>query len=161
MDTEKRFRTKTGFCHILSDKIVLTRDGIVGNLAKVTVGNSISRILIIYGLVTLGLIYFAFDNFKKQDNFMAVLLLLFAVYLFYGIVASLNNSATPMIDRKSIQQIKFKKGITGLTRTRFEVIFTEENGKSKKRLIMLPGSLTGGQTETDIAYKIMTEEKLL
>lgn len=161
MDTEKRFRTKTGFCHILSDKIVLTRDGMVGNLAKVTVGNSISRILLIYGLVTLGLIYFAFDNFKKQDHFMAVLLLLFAVYLIYGIIASLNNSATRMIDRKSIQQIKFKKGITGLTRARFEVIFTDDQGKSKKRLIMLPGSLTGGQTDTDIAYKIMVEEKLI
>ena len=161
MDTEKRFRTKTGFCHILSDKIVLTRDGIVGNVAKVTVGNNISRILIFYGLISIALIYFAYDNFKKQDNFMAIVLLLFAIYLIYGIVTSINNSATPMINRKSIQQVKFKKGITGLTRAKFEVIFTDENGKSKKRLIMLPGSLTDGQTETDIAYKIMTEEKLL
>lgn len=161
MDSEKTFRTKTGYCHILPDKIVLTRDGIVGNVAKVTVGNNISRILIIYGLISLGLIYFAIDNFNKQNNLTAIFLLLIALYLTYGILKSLNNSATPIIDRQSIQRIKFIKGIVGLTRARFVVIFTDENGKTKKRLIMLPGSLTGGQTETDIAYSIMIEEKLI
>jgi len=41
------------------------------------------------------------------------------------------------------------------------VLFEDENGKVKKRLIMLPGSLTDGQNETEKAIKIMTEEKLL
>ncbi len=47
------FRTKTGYCHILADRILLTRDGIAGNIAKLTVGNKISRILIIYGLISI------------------------------------------------------------------------------------------------------------
>ena len=46
MESEKTFKTKTGFCHILPDKIILTRDGVVGNVAKVTVGNNITRILL-------------------------------------------------------------------------------------------------------------------
>lgn len=161
MDSEKKFRTKTGYCHILADKIILTRDGIIGDVAKLTIGNNIARILIIYGLIALGLIYFAIDNFNKQDNFTAIFLLLIAISLIYGIFNSLNNSATPVIDRKSIQKVKFIKGITGLTRARFVVIFTNDNGKTNKRLIMLPGSLTGGQTETDIAYNVMVEEKLI
>jgi len=41
------------------------------------------------------------------------------------------------------------------------VLFEDENGKVKKRLIMLPGSLTDEQNETEKAIKIMTEEKLL
>ena len=49
MENEKTFKTKTGFCHILSDKIILTRDGIIGNVAKVTVENNINRVLLIYG----------------------------------------------------------------------------------------------------------------
>ena len=57
MESEKKFKTKTGFCHILPDKIVLTRDGVVGNMAKVMLGNNISRILIIYGLIAIALIY--------------------------------------------------------------------------------------------------------
>ena len=161
MDSEKRFRTKTGYCHILADKIFLTRDGIIGNVAKLTTGKNIARILVIYGLIALGLIYIAIDNFNKQDHFTAILFLLVAMYLIYGIFNSLNNSATPIIERKSIQKVKFIKGITGLTRSRFIVIFTDEKGKTKKRLILLPGSFTGGQTETDLAYNIMAEEKLI
>ena len=53
MINEKKFRTKTGFCHILPEKIILTRDGIIGNVAKVTVGNGIYRILIIYSAFSL------------------------------------------------------------------------------------------------------------
>jgi hypothetical protein len=48
-----------------------------------------------------------------------------------------------------------------LTRSRFEVKFEDENGKIKKRLIMLPGSLTGGKIETEKAIKLMKEERLL
>ncbi|RKD86384.1 phosphoribosylaminoimidazolesuccinocarboxamide synthase [Mangrovibacterium diazotrophicum] len=161
METEKRFKTKTGYCHILADKIVLTRDGIIGNIANVTVGNTINRILIIYVLISIALIYFAIENFNKHDDFSAILLLLFSIYLIYGIFNSLNNSATPVIERQSIQHTKFVKGITGLTRARFVVIFTDDKGKTKKRLIMLPGTLTGGKSETDIAYNLMKEENFI
>ena len=161
MDSVKTFRTKTGYCHILPDMIVLSREGVIGDIAKVTVGMSISRILIIYGLMSLGLIYFAIDDLNKKDNFTAIFLLLLASYMIYGIFTSLNNSATPIIQRQSIQRIKLIKGIPGLTRSRFEVFFTDMNGKTKKRLIMLPGSLTGGKSETDIAYRIMIDEKLI
>ena len=65
MDNEKTFKTKTGYCHILPEKIVLTRDGIIGNLATVTVANNILRILVIYGGLSIGLFYFAFDNYRN------------------------------------------------------------------------------------------------
>ena len=161
MNNEKTFKTKTGFCHILPDKIVLTRDGIIGNVAKVTVGNNISRILIIYGGLSLGLFYFAFDSYKNGQITQPILFGLLGIYLVYGIVNSINNSATPIIDRQKIKEVKLKKAIIGLTRSRFEVLFEDEQGKIKKRLIMLPGSLTDGQNEKEKAIKIMTDEKLI
>ncbi len=161
MDNEKTFKTKTGFCHILPDKIILTRDGIIGNVAEVTVGNNISRILLIYGGLSAVLLYFAFENYQNQQIFQSVLLGFLGLYLIYGIINSLNNSATPIIDRNKIRGIKFKKAIVGVTRSRFEVLFENENGKIKKRLIMLPGSLTDGQNETEKAIKIMEDEKLI
>jgi hypothetical protein len=139
----------------------LTRDGIIGNIAKVTIGNNVLRILVIYGLISIGLIYYSIKNFINQDYFTAIIFLLIAGYLLHGIINSINNSATPVIDRKSIHKVTFKKGITGLTRARFEVLFTDNNGNTKKRLIMLPGSLSGGQTETDIAYNIMKNVNLI
>ena len=161
MDNEKTFKTKTGYCHILPDKIVLTRDGIIGNLATVTVGNNISRILVIYGGLSIGLFYFAFDKYRNGQIVQPIIFGLFGIYLVYGIVNSINNSATPIIDRQNIKEVKFKKAIVGLTRSRFKVLFEDEQGKIKKRLIMLPGSLTDGQNETEKALKIMTDEKLI
>lgn len=32
------FKTKTGFCHISTNEIQLTRDGVVGNFSKVVSG---------------------------------------------------------------------------------------------------------------------------
>ncbi|WP_294082799.1 hypothetical protein [Proteiniphilum sp. UBA5384] len=161
MDKEKTFKTKTGFCHILPEKIVLTRDGIIGNVAKATVGNNISRILIIYGGLSIGLFYFAFDSYKNGQIAQPALFGLLGIYLIYGIVNSINNSATPIIDREKIKEVKFKKAIAGLTRSRFEVLFEDEQGKIKKRLIMLPGSSTDGKSATAKAIKIMTDEKLI
>ena len=161
MENERFFKTKTGFCHILPDKIILTRDGIVGNVAKVTVGNNISRILLIYGGLSAFLLYSAFNNYQKGQIFIPIFFVIIGLYLIYGIITSLNNSATPIIERDKIRTVKFKKAIKGLTRSRFEVMFVDDKGKLKKRLIMLPGSLTDGQSETEKAVKLMTEEKLI
>lgn len=161
MDNEKIFKTKTGFCHILPNKIVLTRNGIIGDIANITVGNNISRILIIYVGVSILLFYYAFDNYRNGHIFQPILFGLLGIYLVYGVVNSINNSASPVIERKKIKEVKFKKAIFGLTRSRFEVFFQDDQNKIKKRLIMLPGSLTDGQNETEKAIKIMTEEKLI
>lgn len=161
METKNTFITKTGFCHVLPDKIVLTRDGIIGNVAKVTVGNNISRILLIYSGLSCLLMYAAYDFYLQGQIAKTILFGLIAVYLVYGIINSLNNSATPIIYRDKIKDVKLKKAIAGLTRSRFEIKFEDDDGKIKKRLIILPGSISGGPNETEKAIKIMTEEKLL
>ena len=66
---EKIFRTKTGFCHILQDKIVLTRDGSTGSATNAVPGksNSVVRTLIIYGLLT---VYFAYKAFTYGRGYI-------------------------------------------------------------------------------------------
>jgi hypothetical protein len=160
METGKTFRTKTGFCHITADKIILARDGVIGNISKVTVGDNVARILIIYGLLSIGLIYFAYDSYVKGDMTMTLFFGLIGLYLVYGIVKSRNNSATPIIERKDIERITYNSGAAGLTRPRFEIEFNDR-GQIKKRLIILPGTLTGGRSEADKAIQIMREERLL
>ncbi len=161
METEKTFRTKTGYCHILPDKVVLTRDGIPGNIAKVTVGNTIYRVLFIYSIISCLLIYAMYDLYQKEHFFLVNLYGLIVLFLLYGIISSLNNSTTPVIDRNKIRSIVFRKGIPGLTRSRFEIKFEDEAGKIKQRLIMLPGSMSDGANETEKALKMMAEEKLM
>ncbi|WP_281239946.1 phosphoribosylaminoimidazolesuccinocarboxamide synthase [Flavobacterium praedii] len=161
MENEKTFRTKTGFCHILSDKIILTRDGIIGNVAKITVGNGISRTLLIYSTISIFLLYSAYSSLQKGENVSVLFFGLLAIFLIYGIIKSINNSATPIIERSKIKEAKFINAKVGLTRSRFEILFEDENGKLKKRLIMLPGSLNDGTNETEKALTIMKSERIL
>jgi hypothetical protein len=160
METEKTFKTKTGFCHITTHKIILTRDGVIGNISNVTVGNNIARILIIYGALSIVLLYFAYDSYLNGNTSTTLFLGLIGLYLIYGIAKSRNNSATPIIERKNIINVTYNAGASGLTRPRFEVEFNE-GGQLKKRLIMLPGTMAGGQTEAVKAVQIMRDEKLL
>lgn len=162
---EKTFRTKTGFCHILPDKIILSRDGIAGAVAEVTVGNQISRTLILQGIIALGLIYAAIDSYQHRTLLTFYRPFAFgalSAFLIYNILRSSKNSATPIIERNKIKQVKFKEAIEGLTRSRFEVFFEDEKGRVKKRLILLPGSIMDNQqTETDKALQIMKEEGMI
>ena len=158
MDTEKIFKTKTGYCHITQDNIILTRDGIIGNVAKVTMGNNIARPLIIYGLISFGFLLLALKGLKEGQTPIAILFLILGLILIFAIIKSFNNSATPIISRHSIQGIEFKKSIPGATRSYFTVHFKNDKGQTKQRLILLPGSLSNGQSETEKAIEIMTSE---
>jgi hypothetical protein len=157
---ERAFRTKTGFCHITDDEIILSRDGIRGNVAKVTVGNSISRILVIYGIASMLLLLYAFSQYQHDHVIEAALFGALGAYLVSGIMRSLNNSAAPVIDRKAIRQVKFVRGVRGLTRSRFEVLF-DERGRIKKRLILLPGSMSDGERENEKAVALKRSERLI
>ncbi|MFC7773042.1 phosphoribosylaminoimidazolesuccinocarboxamide synthase [Flavobacterium sp. GCM10027622] len=160
MESEKKFKTKTGFCHILPDKIILTRDGIIGNIAKITVGNKISRILIIYSGFAIFLLYFAFTAYQENKVVTALFNLFFASYLLFRVKQSSNYSAISTIERNKIKDVKFIDAKYGTTRSRFEVLFEDENGKIKTRLILLPGSLNDGENETKKALEIMKTEKI-
>jgi hypothetical protein len=88
----------------------------------------------------------------------AFLFLILGLFLLLGIFRSLNNSGTPVIERQKIRDIEFKKALPGATRAYFVVRFENESGHIKQRLIMLPGSLSNGELETEKALKIMTSE---
>ena len=125
------FRTKTGYCHILADRILLTRDGIAGNIAKLTVGNKITRILIIYGLISIFLFYFAFEYFKEDKFASMVFNIILGLFLLYNIKKSLNYSAASIIARDRIKEVKFMNAKFGATRSAFEIVFEDNNGKLK------------------------------
>lgn len=161
MKNEKTFKTKTGYCHILQDKIVLTKEKIISDISKIPKGNGVFRVLIIYSILTLILLYNSFTNYKSGDTIPALFFGLLATFLLYGIVKSINNSATPVIERNKIKDVTFFNAKPGLTRARFEIMFEDDHGNIKKRLILLPGSLNDGQNETDKALEVMKNEGLL
>ena len=160
MEKEKKFKTKTGYCHITAQKIILTKDGNTTNVSKQGVGNKVLKSMAIYGALSLFFLYSAYTDYQKGDKLFALIFTILAFSILFGILKSVNNSANPVIERNTITEASFIKGTTGLTRSRFVIAFNE-NGKVKKRIIMLPGSFNNGQEETELALNIMKEEKII
>ncbi len=157
--TRNVFRTKTGLCYVLPDKIVLLKAEAEA-LPNNTMGRNIKSLLMGYSIVAGGIFYMAYRSWSKGAWPIAVFFILFGIWVTIGIVRSLNHSATPMIDRQKIKQVRFAKGVLGITRSHF-VVYFEENGQTKKRIIILPGSLDGGAKTAKKALAIMHNEGLL
>ena len=157
---EQTFRTKTGTCTITHDKIILKRRGVRGAAAKIILGNSIKRVLLLNLLLGIAALLFGIYYFRSRqlanDFFFSVI----GIILLLNVLQSLKNSATPVVDRSSIRDIRIHSPRPPITRGYFTVIF-QEGGKLRKRLIMLPGSMENGNEEFKKAVAIFKESGLL
>ncbi|MCO6146765.1 phosphoribosylaminoimidazolesuccinocarboxamide synthase [Flavobacterium sp. NRK1] len=160
MENNTTFRTKTGYCHVMPDKILLSANSNPHTVFQVPTSGSVMKRLTMYGLLSLCLIYQGYISYRNNDNFFTVLFGGFGLFLLYVVITSINNSSAPVIERKDIEKVQFTKAIPWLRRSYFSIFFNE-NGKIKKRIIMMPGSLTGGAEETIKALEIMKREGLL
>jgi len=154
---EQKFRTKTGYCHILPDKIIFSRTGVIGNLADIVIKERTSRVLIMYGVIAAGLLFSSYTNYVTGNMPLTIVFGGIGLMLVNGIVRSINFSGTPLINRSDIQSVVFKKGILGISRSRFEVLFKDEKGTLRKRLILLPGTLSTDKETIARARKIMVD----
>lgn len=158
---DNKFTTKTGFCYVLPDRIILTREGLLGKFANAYSGKGSTKALIIQGVLIGVIIYLGFIEYKRENYVSIGFYGVIALILSYGLFTSLNNSGTPVIDRNKIKEVKFKKGAPGATGDRFEVFFENGEGKIKKRLIILPGSLSKGDKEAEKALSLFKSEGYL
>jgi hypothetical protein len=149
------FKTKTGYCHILPDKIVLTRNGIIGDMANLTFGRNTARILLIYSALCVGLLYAAFNAIQNDVYGPALIFISIAAFLVYGIIRSTNHSSTPVIPIHNIKRVQFKNAGNGISRAYFTIHFSDENGKIRKRLIAMPGAVYSDEDATENALAIM------
>ncbi|MCB9555253.1 MAG: hypothetical protein H6707_04060 [Deltaproteobacteria bacterium] len=154
------FRTKTGICTIEPGRILISREGSRGFLARLLVGNSIKRILVVYsffGVVLLGV----GSLFLMTDRlFEGAMLVLSAALLLRAVIKSRHNTAASEIAREDVIKIENHEPNEGLTRGYFTVHYQEKDAV-KKRLIMLPGSLSKGTDEYQKAVNILRDQGLL
>jgi len=159
--SENTFRTKTGICTITPDQIILSREGVRGKVAEAITGNSsIKRILMIYALIGICALAFGISLFLKNDLVTGSLCSLVGIFFLWGVIASRNNSALPIIERSTIREVRATPPHPPATRGYFTVLFTCK-GKTRKRLIMLPGSMNNGQKEYERASSVLEQAGLL
>jgi hypothetical protein len=162
MASDKVFRTKTGFCHVLPDRLVLSRDEELGDdAALVNASGGISKALVLYALAAGWLLYKAYGAYRGGQMGEALLFLGVAVVFFLAAARSLNNSTASVIERSRIRAVHFISSAANMSLARFEVLFADGSGRVRKRLILLPGLAAGGAAETQKAVEIMRAENLL
>jgi len=154
------FRTKTGLCTITDDRIVLTRGGVRGAVAEVTVGRSIWRPLITYGVLGAALLAFGVTRLAVREYLPGVVFCGFGGVFLCSVITSRNNSATPVILRSTIRGIVARPPRPPIVRGHFIVTF-DEGGKERRRFILLPGTGSGGREEYAKAVQVMTAAGLL
>ena len=153
---ELKFYTKTGYCIVTSQRIALKRDGVVGRAAQGIYGDSINRPLLIYTVLGLAAISYGIWSIVDHGNFIGGIFILIGAFFLWSVFLGRHNSGTNVIERSSVQFVEPHSPIPFLTRGYFVICFLE-NGKKLKRIIMLPGSLSGGNTEYKKALVILKE----
>jgi hypothetical protein len=160
MDESRKFQTKSGYCHLLPDKIVLSRHGERGAASQLVFGNGYKRHVWVYSVLALLCLFLVYKYWTEGRNMEAIIGGVFTLLVGYAAINGLQYSATRTIYRHSIKDVDFIEGRSGLTRSRFVVHFTDDKGRAQKRLLLLPGSSQGGKAETEMALEAMKEEKL-
>ena len=154
------FRTKTGVCTIAPDRLVLSRIGKRGALAEMLVGRSVRRVLWIYSLVAIALAYLAVNSFRNGDTAVALGLALISAVLIRGVLRSKNVSAVSEILIATVRDVEAHPPRAPLVRGYFVVTFEHLAGTSR-RLIILPGTLSGGAAEYERATTLLRAAGML
>lgn len=151
------FRTKLGYCHVFPDKIILNNSLDQKIKSASSEKNTIGWKLMFYALLTVYILYKSAQLYIGGELFRFSLHAAAGLVLSYTIVKGINNTTVGIIERNKIKKIMFNEA-SFLMRAHFSIWFEDSKGQLKKRLIMLPGSLSGGKEETEKAERIMLIE---
>lgn len=150
IETTPKFQTKTGYCYLRDSRLVLTRGG--ERSTQVRCSPVISWLAVSFQFI-MGALLLLEAYVVMQDEFrpLVIALALLSAWLLYGSLTVIlgRYSTVTVISKDSIQSVKFCRGVRGFTRSRFVVTFRNPRGKIHRRLIMLPGSMNGGNQVTD------------
>jgi hypothetical protein len=155
-ETEYTFRTKTGVCKLSAERLVLTREAKTGKVMRILYGRSIHRGLILYGVFGTIFLLLGVWQIIEEQYISGMLFVLIGIYLFWNVIASWNNSSLNQIERSTVQSVEIQPPKPPLTRGYFKINFTH-NGKKRKRLVMMPGVMSGGDEEYQKALSMMKE----
>ena len=160
-DFSNIFRTKLGLCYVIKDRIIMVTEAAEIDSKKEVVEKSVWPFLTIH--TTIGLVFVGFSIYSfLHDAILASFMFGgLGVYLVIKIILSINNFATPIIPRDRILEFKYKKAIPFLTRDYFSIVFLDKYGRTKKRLIILPGIIQDGSSEANKALQIMKSENYM
>ena len=162
--TQKIFRVKVGYCHILPDKIAFSKDGRPESLdLNEPKQHAPTKFMTIYGLVLFSvstLLIYKYTNNELDLTSVITTFLIISVFIYY-LFKVLNYQTRTYFERDRIISVKYKPSLGPLTHGQFNFSIKSENGKILHTSIILRDHNVFGKKETDEAIKIMVDEKLI
>ncbi len=161
MEHRESFKTSRGYCHVLSDRIIFTKAKKPTDTNTISSNYVLTTLLIIYGLISIFLLYKAYINYQEENWLLVILFLLGVVYLIYEIFRSVSYSTTEMIKREDIIHVAFRPVKPFVRRSHFRIRFKNEKSIEKTRLVILPRSYNFTEKDTKKAMRVMKRAGLI
>lgn len=152
--TPLTFTTKRGFCHVFEDRIVLTNDGNYNKVASNPKQQERNMFVYLYAFMAVYFLFQAVEGYQESKSFALARMMLVLV-LAVVVVKSFNTTGIPLILRSDIISVVYSPAKKHMTRPYFTIHYKNNKGAVKRRLIMLPGSLSGGNAATEKAVDAM------
>lgn len=164
MDKDKSFRTKTGYCHVLPEKILFTKNGDIENvLSNKTENKDPALFKVIFAILFLALLYLAYTQYKKEvitlTTFIILIILLPVIAFLFS--ASLKPNTVNCINRDKIKRVKLYKGLGGMTYSKLFIYYEAENGRQLVKDISLQDPILSGKKGMEHVLKILSDENLI
>ena len=155
------FKTDSGYCHILLDKIIFNNTESPDEDVAHKEANGISKSVIVYSIVFSILIAGVISGILfSADLYYILIILVFALWFLFRIIYKIQHAHINIILRSSITKIEFKEAIYNLQNAHFVIHFKNSNNASRKKYIGLPTSLDNLENKQlqQQAINIMEEE---
>jgi hypothetical protein len=158
MEGTKMFKTRSGYCFITPDEIIITQQNQLQKKPVKPARDMSTMVLSLYAIGAAFVLYFAVLGFQRADYYPASVLLLVSAGIMAYVYAARNKSFTPVIPRESIRDIELIKAVPGGLGTHFNIYFEDDSRQLKRRVIKLSGMLVPENVELIKAIEIMQEE---
>lgn len=116
MKSVELFRTKSGYCHVFDDKIILSQNDDTEEALGLIKSESIHKYIVIYFVLAAVLGVVAYFNYVNQKHASAFFLFCLSFFFLFNAIKSIGYSSINILDKKDIKNIIYKKPIVGVTR---------------------------------------------
>lgn len=161
MDTEKKFKIRSGYCHIYPERIMFSRNGVIKSGTRKKFWRNrwwlyLADLILIALLLVAGLYLATLGKIT-----LTVILALAALYRIINMMINLVRLSITEIRRDAIIRVRLNPGIKGISRARVRFIFKTPKGKKRRKLIILMDAVDTGHADTEHACRILRDEGLI
>jgi hypothetical protein len=156
----RAFNTRYGVCHLLPDRIELSRNDLTGKVVAWLYGKGYERLSVLY--ISLAVVFFLAALFciLIRNYFLTFFFLIFAGLDLYALRLNRGMSFAPVILRENIESVMYYPAVEGVSRAMFTVIYRNGDRKLLRR-ISLPGQYQNGDMIAEEALRMMRDEGLI